>query len=192
MGREFELKYAATAAQQQAIREAYGDFRTIRMETTYFDTPEGSLSARHVTLRLRKENEACICTMKTPLPDGSRGEWECQANDILSGVETLRALGAPNDLCDLAKDGVIAVCGAKFTRLAAEIPTADGVAELAIDSGILLGGSKAAPLCEVEIEHKSGSDQSTMDLATVMVTRFGLVREKKSKFRRAQALAKGE
>ena len=192
MGREFELKYAATAAAQQAIREAFGDFRTIRMETTYFDTPDGALAARHVTLRLRKENEDCVCTMKTPLPDGSRGEWECRASDILSGVETLCNLGAPKDLCNLASRGVVAVCGAKFTRLAAEISTADGMAELAIDSGILLGGGKEVPLCEVEIEHKSGSDQSTIDLATVIAVRFGLAQEKRSKFRRALDLAKGE
>lgn len=192
MGREFELKYAATAPAQQAIREAFGGFRTIRMETTYFDTADGALAARHVTLRLRKENENCICTMKTPLPDGSRGEWECQANDILSGVECLCALGAPKALCDVAKGGVIAVCGAKFTRLAAEISTADGMAELAIDSGILLGGGKEVPLCEVEIEHKSGSDQSTMELATAIAARFGLTPEKKSKFRRALDLTKGE
>lgn len=192
MGREFELKYKATAAQQQAIREAFGGFRTIEMETTYFDTPEGGLSARHVTLRLRKENDTSICTMKTPLPDGSRGEWECQTDDIYHGVEILDSLGAPNDLCDLAKSGVIAICGARFTRLAAEIPTADGIAELAIDSGVLLGSGKEIPLCEVEIEHKSGSDQSTIALAHRMATQFALEQENRSKFRRAHDLAKGE
>ena len=192
MGREFELKYAATPAAQQAIRDSFGDFRTIRMETTYFDTPDGALAARHVTLRLRKENGSCVCTMKTPLPDGSRGEWECRATDLLDGIETLRSLGAPEYLCDLAKGGLVAVCGASFTRLAADIPTADGMAELAIDSGILLGGGKEMPLCEVEIEHKSGSDQSTLELASIIASRFDLTQEKKSKFRRALALAKGE
>ena len=192
MGREFELKYRATATQQQAIGAAFGNFRTIQMETTYFDTPDGALAARHVTLRLRKENDNCICTMKTPLPDGSRGEWECEADNILSGIETLRSLGAPEDLCNLAKRSVVCVCGAKFTRLATEVPTADGIAELAMDSGILLGGGKELPLCEVEIEHKAGSDQSTTELATIIATRFGLVREHTSKFSRALALAKGE
>ena len=192
MGREFELKYKATAAQQQAIREAFGDFRTIRMETTYFDTPDGSLSQRHVTLRIRKENNISVCTMKTPLSDGSRGEWECEAEDIQQGLSKLVALGAPTELCDLAKVGLITVCGAQFTRLAADVPTADGMAELAIDSGILLGGGREIPLCEVEIEHKSGSDQATLELAAIMSARFGLVQENKSKFRRALALAKGE
>ena len=192
MGRELEFKYKATTAQQQAIREAFGNFVTIQMQTTYFDTPQADLSRRHVTLRLRKENETRICTMKTPLPDGSRGEWECEAADILSGVELLRSLGAPAELCRLAQSGVVPVCGAKFTRHATTVPTVDGSAELAIDSGLLLGGDQEVALCEVEIEHKTGSDQSTQELASIIATRFGLVREHKSKFRRAMALAKGE
>ena len=192
MGREFELKYRATPAAQQAIKESFGGFRTISMETTYFDTPDGALAAKHVTLRLRKENDICVCTMKTPLPDGSRGEWECQASDIHSGVETLRSLGAPADLCNIINSGVIAVCGAKFTRLAADVATADGMAELAIDSGILLGGGKEIPLREVEIEHKSGPDASTIQLASILAAKFGLEPEHKSKFRRALDLAKGE
>ena len=34
MGKEFELKYAATPAQQQALMEGFGDFTEIAMETT--------------------------------------------------------------------------------------------------------------------------------------------------------------
>ena len=89
MGREFELKYRATAEQQTAIRAKFNGFREIAMETTYFDTPDSSLSARKMTLRLRKENAVTICTLKTPLPDGSRGEWECEATDIAAGVQEL-------------------------------------------------------------------------------------------------------
>lgn len=192
MGREFELKYAATPAAQQAIAEAFGPFDTICMETTYFDTPDGSLSRQHVTLRLRKENDVTVCTLKTPLADGSRGEWECDAASMADGLAQLRALGAPQALCQLDSTQLIPVCGAKFTRLAAKIPTSDGMAELAIDRGILLGGGKEVPLCEVEIEHKSGSDQATLGLAALIAGRFGLKPEKDSKFRRASALAKGE
>ena len=192
MGREFELKYKATPAQQQAILDAFSNYRTIRMETTYFDTPQGTLSAQHVTLRLRKENDICVCTMKTPLSDGSRCEWECQADDLADGIEKILALGAPEALCRIAQACAIPVCGARFTRLATPIATRDGMAELAIDSGVLLGGGKELPLCEVELEHKSGSDSATMELASIFAARFGLERETGSKFRRAMALAKGE
>ncbi len=192
MGREFELKFAATAEVQAAIGQAFGVFRKIAMETTYFDTADGALSARKVTLRLRKENDLCICTLKTPLPDGSRGEWECQATDITEGLTALVALGAPMEVLLLAQSGLQPVCGAKFTRLAAEVATADGTAELALDSGILLGGGKETGLCEVEVELKTGSDRAALAFANDLAATYGLQIEHRSKFRRALALAKGE
>jgi inorganic triphosphatase YgiF len=192
MGREFELKFRATEAQQQALREHFDNFVTIRMETTYFDTPTGELSNRHVTLRLRKENDTCICTLKTPLPDGSRGEWECLATDIGDGIRALMAMGVPKHLAGLTVNGVIPRCGARFTRLAAEIATADGMAELALDSGILLGGNREIPLCEVEVELKSGSEAAAIAFARELADNYGLKEENKSKFRRAMDLAQGE
>ena len=192
MGREFELKYAATAEAQAAIRAAYGPWREIRMETTYFDTPDGALSAQHMTLRLRKENDETVCTLKTPLPDGSQGEWECLATDICDGIRALIAMGAPKFLAGLTANGVIPRCGARFTRLAAEIATADGMAELALDSGILLGGNREIPLCEVEVELKSGSEAAAIAFARELADNYGLKEEDKSKFRRAMDLVQGE
>lgn len=192
MGRELELKYAATPALQQKICETFHYFCTIEMETTYYDTADGALADRKVTLRLRKENDLCVCTLKMPLPDGSRGEWECPADEIYAGITLLRDQGAPEYLCRIAEGGVQAVCGARFTRLAAQLPTADGMAELALDSGVLLGGGRQMPLCEVEIEHKTGSDGATLELANSIAQRFGLKPEEQSKFRRAHSLAKGE
>lgn len=191
MGREYELKYTATDRAQQAIRQAFGGFRRIHMETTYFDTPSRALSSRKMTLRLRKENNKILCTLKTPLPDGSRGEWECPAGDIAGGVDALCACGAPALLKDLTAEGLIPVCGARFLRFAARIPTADGEAELALDSGVLLGGGKEQPLCEVEVELKSGSEEATAALAAKLAEAYGLTEETHSKFRRALALAQG-
>lgn len=192
MGREFELKYAATDVAQAAIRQCYGPWRQICMETTYYDTLDGALSQRRITLRLRKENEETVCTIKTPLPDGSRGEWECAATNIEDGICRLTALGAPEIIPQLSNSGLVPRCGARFTRFAAEVPTADGTAELALDSGILLGGTQQMPLCEVEVELKSGSDAAAMALAADIAAKFGLTEESKSKFRRALALAQGE
>lgn len=192
MGREFELKYRATPQIQAALRQRFTGFCQFQMQTTYFDTPDGSLSAHKITLRLRKENDVTVCTLKTPLPDGSRGEWECHADDIAAGLSQLRALGAPLAAIALAQQPLIALCGAKFTRFAAELPTADGTAELALDAGVLLGGDKELPLCEVEIELKTGSDAAAQALADTIAAEYGLIPERASKFRRASALAKGE
>ena len=64
--------------------------------------------------------------------------------------------------------------------------------ELALDQGILLGGGKTVPLCEVEVELKSGTRQAADAFARYIAVRFGLVPESGSKFRRALALSKGE
>ena len=191
MGREFELKYAATAQVHRSLLDTYGPFRAIAMETTYFDTVDGALSARRITLRLRKENQLTLCTLKTPLKKGT-GEWECQATDIHQGIAQLLALGAPAEIGHLTAPGLVPVCGARFTRMAALLPTADGQVELALDSGVLLGGGKELPLCELELELKSGSDEATEALAAQMAGQYHLRPERKSKFRRALALAKGE
>ena len=193
MGREFELKYWATPEQLQLLRaELALDWQSISMETVYYDTPAGDVSRRKWTLRRRYENGLSVCTLKTPLPDGSRGEWECHAADIGDGIRALIAMGAPKILAGLTINGVFPNCGARFTRLAAQIPTADGMAELALDSGVLLGGGKEMPLCEVEIELKSGSETSAVALAQHLAAQYDLKEEPKSKFRRAMELAQGE
>ena len=72
MGREYERKYRGDAAVIQAIQEKYAPFTPITMETTDYDTPDLKLRLRHWTLRKRLENGVSVCTVKIPLPDGSR------------------------------------------------------------------------------------------------------------------------
>lgn len=191
MGREFERKYAATPTILAEIAAQYPNARRINMVSTYYDTPSGDFSARHITLRLRRENGKCVCTIKTPLPDGGRGEWECTAQTIADGIASLVACGAPREILALSKNGLTAVCGARFTRLAVDLPTADGTAELALDSGRLYGGGREIPLCEVELEKRSGSDAATAELAEAFAAQYCLKPEEKSKFRRAADLAQG-
>ena len=192
MGREFELKYRATEEVFTAVAEKYGPFRAISMETTYFDTVDGALAQRHITLRRRMENENSVCTVKTPLPDGSRGEWEIRWDAPETMVAALCDAGAPKELSELTKDGIVPVCAAKFTRLATAIALPDGEVELALDRGVLLGGGRERALLELEVEQKSGSDEATLAFAKALAAEFGLQPEAESKFRRAQKLAKGE
>lgn len=192
MGREFELKYQATAQVLEAVKAQFGDFHAIAMETTYYDTADGALAQRHITLRRRMENATSVCTVKTPLADGSRGEWELEWNTPETMIEELCKLGAPKQLALLTECGIVPVCGARFTRLAKTV-TGDGWAvELALDQGILMGGGREIPLCELEVELKSGDDAAAIVFAEQLAARYCLQPQPKSKFRRAQELAKGE
>ena len=192
MGREFELKFAATAGVQAAIAEKYGTFRKISMETTYFDTPTRILSRLHVTLRRRMENNVSVCTVKVGQADGSKGEWEVEWDDPTTMVQELCKYGAPQSLELLTATGIMPICGAKFTRLAKTLDLPGGSVELALDEGILLGGNRQIPLCEVEVELKSGPDDVAMDFAAALAEEFSLLPEKRSKFQRAKQLAEGD
>ena len=188
MGREYELKYAATPEILSKIRLEYPNFKTIQMETTYYDTPDGILGRLHWTVRRRLENGVSVCTVKTPLPDGSRGEWEVEAPDISEGLPKLIALGAPEELAQIVRDGVAPFCAARFVRLANLLSTQDGTVELALDKGVLLGGGKELPFAEVEVELKSGSDRAAEAFAQNLAAEFGLSVQPKSKLARAMAL----
>lgn len=192
MGAEFELKYAATPAQQDAIMKDLGGFTPIIMETTYYDTADGALSERRITLRCRLENGVSVCTVKTPEMDNVRGEWETECDSIDAAIPVLCKLGCPVDLPMLTRDGLNAICGARFTRMAKTVELESCVVEIAVDSGVLFSGGREEPLCEVEVELKSGKREAAEAYAAALAEKYGLAPEPKSKFRRALALTRGE
>jgi inorganic triphosphatase YgiF len=160
------------------------------METTYYDAADGSLSARHITLRRRLENGSAVCTVKTPLDGLGRGEWETECDRIEDAIPILCKLGCGEDLISLTACGIIPVCGARFTRLAGTLNTEGCTVELALDRGVLLGGGREVPLCEVEVELKAGSEEDALLFAQRLAVKYGLTQENRSKFRRALELAK--
>lgn len=189
MGKEIEMKYRLTAAQAGEIAALLPEqANRISMKTTYYDTKDASLAARRWTLRLRMENEAAVCTLKTPGAEGGRGEWECLCGDILEAIPLLCAEGAPGALAELTAGGVEPVCGAEFVRRCVGIPLADGTAELALDTGVLTGGGKNQAFTELEVELKSGSREALFARCRELEARFGLKIEPGSKFQRALAL----
>lgn len=193
MGVEFELKYTAQPDQLEQLKQAYAlDYKQYRMQTTYYDTLSGALSRLHITLRCRMENEEAVCTVKTPIAGYGRGEWDCRCEDIRKALPLLVAAGAPKELEALTAEGLQEVCGARFTRYAGELTLGDTVVELALDQGVLTGGGKELPLCEVEVELKAGEPELAVAFGTQLKNRFALVPQEKSKFRRALELAQGE
>ena len=189
MGREFELKYKATEEVHQAILGQFpGDWKTIEMETTYYDTPNADLTALHYTLRRRFENGVSVCTVKTPIAGAGRGEWEVVCDTIETAIEKLCKLGAPENLMTLTRNGVVPVCGARFTRQALALGNSQGEVELALDEGILFAGQREIPLCELEVELKRGTPGFAVGFAKQLAEIYDLQPETRSKFQRAKAL----
>ena len=192
MAIEFELKFRAGPQTLEAISQAtLGEGQVWQMETTYYDTPSGALSRRYCTLRRRMENGRSVCTLKTPAEGMGRNEFEVEAPSVQDALDTLCKLSELKELPGLLKEGVVPVCGARFTRIAKTVKTEGCTLELALDQGVLTGGGRERPLCEVEVELKSGTRQGAYAYALHLAATYGLTPEKLSKFRRAQLLAAG-
>ena len=189
MGRELELKFAASSETLDAMEEKYAPLTPITMHTRYFDTPHQAFRERRWTLRLRLENGRSICTLKTRLPDGSRGEYETESGDIVSAIPALLEQGAPAELEELAREGLEEVCGARFTRLARIIDVPGGQVELALDRGEFTGGGRTLPFTEAEAELKAGPDEVLARFGRALAEEFSLREEPRSKIQRAMALA---
>ena len=190
MGREFELKYRLSRkALAQILEDFPGEWTSWEMETTYYDTPGRELGRLRWTRRRRYENGKSVCTVKTPAFGGGRGEWETEGDDILAAIPELCKLGAPAEMPYFVRDGLEAVCGARFTRQAMTLQLEQCTVELALDNGVLLGGGSEKRLCELEVELKSGSEAAAAAYAKQLAHQYGLRPEKKSKYLRALALA---
>lgn len=190
MGIEFELKYRITAEAMEALAEDMGPGETLDMETTYYDTPDFAMARLRYTLRRRMESGRSICTLKTPADGNARNEWEVECLDIQEAIPMLCKLGCPENLPSLVSGGLEPICGARFHRRFWAVSFQGSQLELALDQGVLLGGSREIPLRELEIELKSGSRLVAVSFASLLTGRYRLEPELKSKFRRALDLAR--
>ena len=189
MGIEYERKYRATPQALERLLASMGQGGTeIQMQTTYYDTPAGDFSARHWTVRRRMENEKSVCTFKFPVDSVGRGEFEVEKVSLEDAISELCKLSGKEELVTLAKAGLVPVCGARFTRIAIDLAVGNTRIELALDRGVLLGGGKELPLCEVEAELKAGDPKDVDRFGAYLQTAYGLEPENLSKFARARRM----
>lgn len=211
MGTELEWKYALP---DPALLDEIAGCETVRgrtveaprrchMQSEYYDTPDHRFFRERITLRHRLEDESSVFCMKAPLrgeqsvgtalcrPSPAadphlRGEWETEAADLASALPKLAALGAPVPQADTPLQ---VLCRADFIRRAVLLRLDDGsIAELALDLGTLSGATRSLPLCELELELKSGDPAAARAFAEALAERFSLRPEPLSKFARASAL----
>jgi len=195
---EIELKLAARAADLPDLERmlvgmaAASAKSTKRLIGTYYDTQDRALQRRRMILRIREEAGRLIQTVKSGDPTGSdflaRGEWEDVVSDKYPdpfAPESGRHLpeGIAGDLRPLFVTDV--------TRLAVEIePSPATRIEAAIDDGEIrtLGATRVEPICEVELELKSGNVGALYDLALQLLKVAPLRPETRSKAERGYRL----
>ena len=169
--------------------------------SVYYDTPEQDLRKRRIALRVRQVETSTgpvwVQTLKTGGASGSaltrRGEWEKNVQDRDLSMDALDA----TPWRDIDPDGAIyralAPCFiTRFERTTWQVRAKDrSIVEVALDIGKIESADKLAPICELELELKTGDSSSLFDLAQSITAHVAVVPASLSKAERGYALAQG-
>lgn len=172
--------------------------RTVRLRTAYFDTPDALLARHGLAWRIRREGRHWVQTLKSgdglireehevPVP-GQSTDWPTPELDRHRGS----AAGARLEtLLDRSDQPVIERFRTDFSRLSAPLRTRRGWIELSLDRGSIQAGEHMTPLCELEIELIRGSPRAVTEVAAMMIRRYSLWIDLRSKAQRGHLLAAG-
>jgi inorganic triphosphatase YgiF len=116
-----------------------------------------------------------------PLLERHRGT---PVGELIAGA--LKKAGHEPDQVEL-----VALYSTDVWRTTREMRSGDALVELAFDRGEVRAGQRSHPLCELEIELKSGSPLSLLELARRWCVRYGLWLDTVSKSARGERLAQG-
>ncbi|MBS3805068.1 MAG: CYTH domain-containing protein [Oleiphilaceae bacterium] len=173
MPQELEIKLTLT---QESLARALSwlagegvarDEGSLRLRNRYFDTPNGDLNANRVALRIRSVDGRYIQTLKTKgaFVNGAhdRQEWEWPVPGAHLDLSLLQQtpLDKSIDVSELAP-----VFDTDFERHVIMLNDDQTAIECAFDHGVIRAGDRERPLCELELELKSGDDAKLLDWAT--------------------------
>ncbi|HDS1733982.1 MULTISPECIES: CYTH domain-containing protein [Pseudomonas] len=190
MHKETELKLRASRETLAALREHpllkkrnKSGWQTRELLNQYFDTPERELSAARVALRLRRDGDVIIQTLKCRGQSvaglSERNEYEWPLDKAKLDLKKLDATCWPEQLADLDKKTIKPLFTTDFTREFAEIAWGRGkakvVIEAALDQGFVIAGKRKEEICELELELREGAPEALLELAAELSATLALM-----------------
>ncbi|MFR0673694.1 inorganic triphosphatase [Enterobacterales bacterium AW_CKDN230030176-1A_HGKHYDSX7] len=190
MHKETELKLRASRETLDALREHpllkkrnKSGWQTRELLNQYFDTPERDLAAAKVALRLRRDGDAIIQTLKCRGQSvaglSERNEYEWPLEKVKLDLKKLDASCWPEALRDLDKKRIKPLFTTDFTREVADIAWGRGkskvVIEAALDQGFVIVGKHKEAISELELELREGDPQALLELAAELAASLPLM-----------------
>lgn len=189
MDREIELKFLIPPeAAALALTLLKGEGAVRQLDATYFDTPGHALRKAGFGLRVRDGEGGRKQTLKSASAGGvfSRGEWE----EPIAGPDPDRdALARTPAAAMLTGQALTPVFTTRVERVVRLVRVGETVIEAALDRGELSAADRRAPVCELELELKSGEPRALFDLARQLAQRVPLRLSLVSKAERGYGLA---
>ena len=197
MTAEIELKLAlapdaVTTFLQLPILVAAGNPQRKLLLSRYFDTPALDLMTQRAALRVRSIGQQWVQTIKIggTAINGlhSRPEWETPVPDDQPHPELFTEPSVHTVLtADIIKQ-LHPVFQTEFWRSTWLINFEDSDIEVALDQGEVSSQGRSAPICEVELELKSGQVDALTELARIFSQKITLTPDSISKAQRGYAL----
>ena len=185
---EIELKFACRPEDLAAVLAAApaGDDETRELISVYFDTPELTLQKAGASLRVREHKGRRVQTLKR----GS-GLVREEHETPIEGLAPDPALEPLPSMLPRGAD-LRPAFNVRVNRRQRTLRYRDAVIEIAIDQGEVSGGEQKSPICEVELELKSGPPEALFALARELSAAAPLYLAFESKAARGQALVAGK
>ena len=190
MQKETEIKLRVSRETLAALREHpllkkrnKSGWERLELFNQYFDTPERELAHAKVALRLRRDGDAIIQTLKTRGQSvaglSERNEYNWDLPKAKLDLKKLDGECWPEQLADLDKKTIKPVFTTDFVREKAEIAWGRGktkvVIEAALDLGKVIVGKQEEEICELELELREGEPAALLELAAELAEKLALM-----------------
>lgn len=180
MVKETEIKLRASRATLAALRNHpllkkrnKSGWQHGELFNQYYDTPARDLARARVALRLRRDGEQYIQTLKSRGQSvaglSERNEWDWYLERPELDLGRLGDDCWPAELATLDKAALQPIFTTDFARDKAEIAWGRGkakvVIEAALDLGKVLAAGREEEICELELELREGEPAALLELA---------------------------
>ena len=149
----------------------------------YYDTPERELAQAKVALRLRRDGDQHIQTLKSRGQSvaglSERNEWDWYLDKAKLDTKKLTDDCWPAALAELDKKTLKPIFTTDFVREKAEIAWGRGKAKVVIEAALDLGkvvvGKQSEEICELELELRQGEPEALLELAAELAADLPLM-----------------
>ena len=190
MGTETEIKLRVSpsdidrlAAHPLFERYRSQDWQTRELLNAYYDTDRGDLARAQVALRIRRDGEQFIQTLKSKGASmaglSERNEWDWYVGDDNLVMSHLDESCWPASLQELDKQQLKELFRTDFTRQSVElawqahdVPTR---VEVALDQGRVITAQGDEQICELELELREGRPETLLELAMQLAADIALM-----------------
>ncbi len=170
------------------------------MNAVYYDTQDGALREECAAFRIRRENDQSVATLKwNDHHSGSLFEREelnikladerCREPDLCIFSESAEGKRLLEKVGDRPLKEILRT---EYLRRVKRIDTGTVIFEADLDVGQIVTSTGTAEICELELEHFSGSLEELKKIGEALAKRFGLQGGVDSKYSRGLKLLEGD